>query len=220
MLERVLLADDVPLNREIYRSLLEGAVRHFDEAGDGAEACALFRQHRYDAVLLDIQMPGLDGYDALKAMRALEAAQNLPATLILAVTTSDCEEDGQRMLAAGATAFLDKPLKREVLLPLLQRHHAARPLGNALAKLLPKLFVIVGGMLDEMEQSSDPQAVSKLLHQLRGLLAFYGFASLDEGLKLAHLGAQQGKMPDSALYARWREELRRLEADAVSCRGE
>jgi CheY-like chemotaxis protein len=216
MLERVLLVDDVALNREIYRSLLEGTVRHFDEAADGAEACALFQRHAYEAVLMDVQMPGMEGDEAVARMRAWEAAHGRSPTPILAVSAGDGAEDEARLLAAGATAFLGKPLKREVLMSLLRRQPSPNPAEHALARLLPKLFVVADAMLDELAASVDPQAVAKLLHQLRGLLVVYNFTSLDEGLKQAYLAAQQGTLPDAALYARWREELQRLETAAVS----
>lgn len=214
-LGRILVADDAAINREILADLLEGAVLAIDEAANGLEALALFKANRYDAVLLDIEMPGIDGYTTLREMRAWEEEQNLPRTLVLAVTSSDFPEDEQRILAAGATAYLAKPVKQQALIAALHFHHGAKRRSHPMEDLLPKLFAYANATLDEIEQQGfdDLAAVSRKLHELRGALATFGFEDFAEHLKQTQLAAQRGKRPDplefAAAISRMRQALRR-----------
>jgi CheY-like chemotaxis protein len=212
-LERVLLVDDVSINREILRSFLETSVRRMDEAADGFEALELFKQNRYDAILLDIEMPRLDGYATLRAMRAWEGERKLSPALILAITTSDCPEDEQRAQASGATAYLAKPVKKRNLLRLLHIHHEAPQAAHPMASLFPKLFVYAGNALDEIEADghADLEGFLKRLHELRGAMATYGFEDFSDRLKLMQMMALEGKHPGPAAFDELRRELRRLQ---------
>lgn len=206
------MVDDVELNRVIFRAHLEESFHHIDEAADGLAALALFKQQRYDAVLMDMEMPVLDGYDTMKAMRAWEHDQQLPRTPILAVTSSDFPDDEQRILDAGASVYLTKPVKQKALLTAFHLHRSAEPATHPMANLLPKVFAYAGTMLDEIAGFDDPEAVSKGLHQLRGMIAVYGFAGFAERLKQIHLAAQQGEIPEKAMLDQLRQELRALQA--------
>lgn len=209
--KRALVVDDVELNREIFRAHLKESFQHIDEAADGLAALALFKQQPYDAVLMDMEMPVLDGYDAIKAMRDWEREQRLPRTLILAVTSSDFPEDEQRIMEAGASAYLTKPVKQKALLTAFHLHRSVDMAAHPMANLLPKVFAYAGTMLDEIAGFDDPEAVSKGLHQLRGMIAVYGFAGFAERLKHIHVAAQQGKIPEKPVLDQLREELRALQ---------
>lgn len=215
----MLVVDDVELNRDIFRMHLECAAQHIDDAADGMAALDLFKQYRYDAVLLDIEMPGLDGYGTMAEMRSWEQAQKLPRTLILAVTSSDFPEDKQRILDAGANAYLAKPLKQKDLMKTLQLLQPVEPEKHPLANLFPKMFAYADTMLDEIETFDDLEAVSGKLHQLRGMMAVYGFEDFAERLKQIHFTMQQEGMPKKALFELLRKELRGLEiaAQASEC---
>lgn len=205
------MVDDVALNREIFIMQMGSAARHADEAGDGAEALELFKRQRYDAVLMDIEMPGMDGYGAMIGMRAWEREHRLPPTPILAITSSDFPEDEQRIMAAGATAYLVKPVKPQDLMTALRLHRHPEPAHHPMAHLLPRMFSYAAAMLDDIAALDDAEAISRSLHQLRGMIAVYGYADFAENLREVHLAVQQGKTPDAATYARLRQELLRLE---------
>lgn len=207
-LSRVLVVDDVAINREIFIMHLGDAVRQVDEAADGWSALTLFKQHYYDAVLLDIEMPGLDGYGAMNEIRSWEREMQLPTTPVVAITSSDFPEDEQRILAAGATAYLVKPVKRRELMAVLHLHCVFEPSLDA--SLLPRLFASAGIMLDEMTGLKDPEALSKKLHQMRGLIAVYGFADFAKLLREIHMDVKCGEMPQEAVYEQLRKELQNL----------
>lgn len=206
------MVDDVALNREILIMHLGDAVRHIDEAADGWAALTRFKLCHYDAVLLDIEMPGLDGYDTLKELRTWERERQLPLTPVVAITSSDFLEDEPRILAAGATAYLAKPVKQQELLAALQLHCITEPHAHPMGNLLPRFFASAGDMLDEIASSADPESILKKLHQLRGMVAVYGFPEFADRLKLVHLGVQRGEMPGATMLDQLHKELQRLQA--------
>jgi signal transduction histidine kinase/ActR/RegA family two-component response regulator/uncharacterized membrane protein affecting hemolysin expression len=109
---RVLIAEDEPINREILRTLIEDAGFHVDAVEDGTQAVALARQHAYDLVLLDMQMPKLNGVDAARQIRTLPGYARTP---VLAVTANAFREDRQACLAAGMNDHIAKPVDPDVM---------------------------------------------------------------------------------------------------------
>ncbi|HEX6734575.1 MAG TPA: bacteriohemerythrin, partial [Azonexus sp.] len=103
----VLLVEDEPINQEVSRSLLEEVGLAVDVADDGAAAVANCRLRPYDLILMDIQMPQLNGIDATRLIRALPAHQRTP---ILAMTANAFEQDRQACLAAGMNDHIAKPV--------------------------------------------------------------------------------------------------------------
>jgi CheY-like chemotaxis protein len=104
----VLLVEDNPVNQELALANLESLGLHVTLAGNGREAIELVAQRTFDLVLMDCQMPVMDGYEATAAIRAL--AQGLGHDLpIIAVTANAMHEDLQKCLDAGMDAILTKP---------------------------------------------------------------------------------------------------------------
>ncbi len=114
----LLLAEDNPINREVALELLHSVGLVADVATDGVEALALARQNRYDLVLMDIQMPNLDGHDATRAIRALPGWQHIP---ILAMTANAFAEDREAARQAGMNDHIAKPVDPEALFSTLLR---------------------------------------------------------------------------------------------------
>ena len=115
---RVLLVEDNAVNREVAQLLLESHGVLVDEAGSGLEALALFEQRRYDAVLMDIQMPGMNGLEATARLRAHPDADRA-ATPILALTANAFRADAEKYAAAGMNDTLAKPFDEAELLSKL-----------------------------------------------------------------------------------------------------
>jgi len=118
---RVLLVEDEPVNREIARLQLEEISLSVDQAEDGEQAVALAAARAYDLILMDMQMPHLDGLQATSLIRRLPQHQ---ATPIVAMTANAFAEDKARCLAAGMDDFMAKPVMPEVLYAVLLRHLA------------------------------------------------------------------------------------------------
>ncbi len=118
----VLLVEDSPDNQLLIRSYLKHTDYSLDVAEHGAIALEKFRQGHYDVVLMDIQMPVMDGYAATRAIRAWEREQNLPPTQIIALTALALKEESARILEAGCNTHLTKPVKKTTLLEILQAY--------------------------------------------------------------------------------------------------
>lgn len=118
----ILIADDRPSSRELLRVILERAGYDIIEAQDGEAALAEIRSRQPDLVLLDLQMPKLDGYGVLQAVRQDASLAQLP---VVALTASAMRGDRERILEAGFTDYLAKPagpdLLRETVARLLQQ---------------------------------------------------------------------------------------------------
>ncbi|QIK37846.1 response regulator [Caldichromatium japonicum] len=113
---RVLLVEDEPINQEIARFLLEAAGLTVMTANDGAEAVRLSATQSYDLILMDVQMPGMDGLAATQLIRQQLSKRPLP---IIAMTANIFVEDRERCLAAGMDGFLPKPVRPETLYDML-----------------------------------------------------------------------------------------------------
>ena len=117
----VLLVEDNIVNRMIGAEMLKSFGVEVMEAEDGAQALTLLQSQRVDLVLMDIQMPVLDGYAATRALRERESRLRLPRVPIVALTANAFDEDAVQSLAAGMDAHLAKPYSRAQLRELLTR---------------------------------------------------------------------------------------------------
>ncbi len=111
---RVLLAEDNPVNQVLVRRLLEKLGHRVTLATNGREALAAFRQESFDLVLMDVDMPGMDGFEATAAIRASEEP-NGARVPIMAMTAHAMKGDEERCLRAGMDAYIAKPIQSRVL---------------------------------------------------------------------------------------------------------
>jgi PAS domain S-box-containing protein len=115
---RVLLAEDNLINRKVAVAMLSTAGFRVDTVVTGTEAVAASRSGHYDAILMDCQMPEMNGYEATAAIRAREGAGR--HTPIIALTASARPEDRERCLAAGMDFYLSKPISKDTMTEMLQ----------------------------------------------------------------------------------------------------
>jgi len=118
---RLLVVDDHPINREVLVRQLRLFGLAADTAEDGSEALAAWAPGRYAAVLADLHMPGMDGYELTRRLRAAEAENGGARTPVVAVTANAMRGEEERCLAAGMDAYLAKPVAIDRLCATLER---------------------------------------------------------------------------------------------------
>lgn len=120
---RVLLAEDNLVNQKVAARMLEKMGVRVDIANNGLEAVRMCLQSRYDVVLMDCQMPEMDGYAATREIRRLQALSASPRGVpVIALTANTLEGDRDRCIEAGMNDFLGKPIRQQDLLAMMLRH--------------------------------------------------------------------------------------------------
>src|SRR5437868_6536209 len=117
-MKRILIAEDRPSSRELIRAVLESAGYAVLEAGDGEEALDKALNSPVDLIILDLQMPKVDGFGVVGSLRKEPRFVNIP---ILALTASAMQGDRERALAAGFSAYIAKPVDLNLLRLEIQR---------------------------------------------------------------------------------------------------
>ncbi len=117
--KKILVAEDYFVNQEVTQDILELMDFTVEVAENGNEALELFKTNEYDAILMDIQMPELDGYDATRAIRKLENGKHIP---IIALTANALSGDREKCLEAGMDDYISKPIEAVRLEEILKKH--------------------------------------------------------------------------------------------------
>ncbi len=126
----VLLAEDTPANCHVVRSILQKRGHRVTVASDGQQAVEAVQQQSFDAILMDVQMPEMDGLKATTIIRADEEQNDRPPVPIIAMTAHAMKGDRYRCLAAGMNAYLAKPIDAHKLIELLESVACRRPTAS------------------------------------------------------------------------------------------
>ncbi|MDB5734712.1 MAG: multi-sensor hybrid histidine kinase, partial [Alphaproteobacteria bacterium] len=195
---RILLVEDSPDNRTIALAYVEDTPYQMDIAENGAIALDMFKVGRYDLVLMDRQMPVMDGLTATRSIRAWEQGNDKLPTPIIALTASALKGDREMCLAAGCTAFLTKPIKQDVLLQAIKEHSRvaeAATQDSSWASAIPshvnhRLAARIPAYLQNCRQNgiaildaldrTDFAAVQSLGHQMNGSGGMFGFQAITD----------------------------------------
>jgi CheY-like chemotaxis protein/HPt (histidine-containing phosphotransfer) domain-containing protein len=220
---RILIAEDSSDNRLLLRAYLKQTPYTLTFVEDGERAVdefedAQFHNAGYDLVLMDIQMPILDGLGATRGMRAIEKERGYAATPILALTASALAADLAASGSAGCTAHLSKPISKQKLLAEIERYgllsHPVESTGPILVEPPPDLEELVPEYLSERKtevnvfrnlmEKSDFESIRILAHNLKGNGRSFGFPELtDIGAAMESSAREAG----AATLARQLEQL-------------
>ncbi len=200
---RVLVVDDNPVNQRVSLRMLEKIGHSVDVADNGVGALAALGRVRYDAVLMDCQMPEMDGFEATREIRRREGSER--HTPIIAMTAGAMSGDEEKCLEAGMDAYLSKPVKADALAAMVTRWTAAslpapepnplilglldqtyvsglRELGADEFDKLIRLFLKDGAArvmgLRTAQTVNDTKAMVKLAHSLKGSASSFGAGTL------------------------------------------
>ena len=209
---RVLLAEDNLLNQQIITAMIENDGHRVTVVGHGAAAVANAGIGEFDVILLDVQMPVMDGLTAARAIRKAEKAENRPATPIIGLTANAMTEDIARCHEAGMNAHVAKPIDWTELFAALDR--IAPPPSSAAAVSPP---VLDEDTLSELVESLGRERMAKMLRQfvveIETRVAAVAPSGTDELRTLTHslssLAGQLGFLQLSILCAEIESEARR-----------
>jgi PAS domain S-box-containing protein len=194
---KILVADDSSDNRLLVQVYLRGSPHLLTLAEDGKAAVDLFSREDFDLVLMDIQMPVMDGLTATRAIRAIERDRGAGSIPIIALTANARQQDVEMSHNAGCNCHITKPISKPKLLAVIEEYGAQRKPGEKAATPLLAAIVIkmppgleeigpeylahrraeLPGMM-ELLQSSDFKTLAVLGHDLKGTGASYGFPDL------------------------------------------
>lgn len=201
---KILLVDDNNINRKVMVALLKGMNLEVEEAKDGYQAIEKVKEQNFKMILMDIFMPGLDGYETAKRIRELKGVKG--TVPIIAVTANDVETTKEQVLETGMNGVLSKPLKKKELEQLLSEYSTTvieknmesdLPIFNQedFEKQLEEVLLrkeIIKTFLDENEtdieniklafMSANSKQIHKVVHYLKGT---FSYLRADRILKLA-----------------------------------
>jgi signal transduction histidine kinase/DNA-binding response OmpR family regulator len=211
---RVLLAEDNSINQMVAAKILARGGYACEIVGDGRKAVEAVRGGAFDVVLMDCQMPELDGFEATRQIRAEERGAGRLPVKVIALTANAMKGDRERCLAAGMDDYLSKPVKPDVLLAKVRRQGQARlEARNGAHKASVPARVLdrgAAGLLADLGSSlssASAAASSGLARRLRAALDPLRDARLDR------LASELETLSDRGSFAEAAERLRSLEAE-------
>jgi len=246
---QILLAEDNAVNQRLASLLLEKRGHIVTIASNGREALALVKESRFDLVLMDVQMPEMDGFEATARVRKEEAATgtHLP---IVAMTAHAMEGDRERCLAAGMDGYIAKPLHAEDLIEAVEKlgqppaiaevakmakHRGQEPIdtASALARVggdVEVLKEVAAVFLEELPESlrslreavtaGDAHAIERAAHKLKGSVGnFAAHPAFEAALKLEVLGRDGNLSEAEPAYLELEKEIIRLKSAMVNLSG-
>lgn len=210
---RILIAEDCLDNQILYREFLSDLAAEITVVNDGLAAVAAVARQKFDLVIMDVQMPALDGYEATRRIRGTQ--NQVP---IIALTAHAMKGERQRCLAAGCQDYFTKPISRETLRQLVVTHlglatasappaaAGSGPIASVLPslyaeegrirKLLPGYLARLAAKVAELEAQVvrlDCQAIGRVAHQLQGSAHNYGYPAIGQVAQALVIWAQEEK---------------------------
>jgi CheY-like chemotaxis protein len=236
---RILLAEDNEMNQQVATAMLVSRGHLVDTVSNGREAVAAVERETYDVILMDVQMPEMDGFEATHAIRALPQGRHLP---IIALTAHALSGERERCLSHGMTDYLPKPFKGHELFALIEARGeprtapqtsttAALPTvdpvdlegfkssmrdagaGKAIGSILDAFISQVPARLATLEAaavSGNAEAITRAAHVLRGAAGTIGARQLADLLEHVETAAHDGDV------GRARGDLERVLSEAAT----
>jgi PAS domain S-box-containing protein len=208
---RVLVVDDNAINLKMAQRMLEKLGCSVETAIGGGEAVAKVERTRYDLVLMDCQMPEIDGYQATRAIRQMPTGQNVP---VIAITAYALPGDRERCLQAGMNDYLSKPVRRHSLQGMLDRwltpsapipastmidveqlHHLVDGDTELLSEIIQAYLAEAPHLLQSLQAAGsqgDAVALARAAHKLKGALINLAVGEAAEIAKTIETAARQG----------------------------
>lgn len=196
---RVLLVEDNNLNQKIVSQMLINYGFEITVANNGLECLRLLQEMHFNIILMDMQMPVMDGYEATRMIRQYEALQHIP---IIAMTAHAMNGDREKCLASGCTSYIAKPFKAEELAREIRKHFQGISTGNSdpdfnnfINELLPEFMAQLEEMVNSLKlafANHDLEAIKSISHDIKGTAGMYGFRQISETAATIEAAAWEG----------------------------
>jgi len=183
----MLIAEDSVDNQFLLSIYMRGTPHLLTFVEHGQEALDRLQSSEFDIVLMDLQMPVMDGLTATRKIREKEGRQNMPAMPIVALSANARPEDIKMSLAAGCNAHLSKHISKQRLLTAIEQYAVAKAnpieteVDDAVAALVPRYLEARRAeslQLGRLLSSGDFAAIQRIAHNLKGTGSSYGFPRL------------------------------------------
>jgi len=199
---RVLLVEDNDLNQKIVSQMLVNYGFEITVANNGLECLRLLQEKHFDVILMDMQMPVMDGYEATRMIRQYEELQHIP---IIAMTAHAMAGDREKCLASGCTSYIAKPFKAEELAREIRKHFQGVSINNPdpdlnsfINELLPEFMAQLEEMVDNLGLAvaqRDIETIKSISHDIKGTAGMYGFKQISNGAAAIETAAREGSFP-------------------------
>lgn len=186
----VLLVEDNELNKKLVAQMLNNYGFEVETAANGLECLEKMRLKNIDLILMDMQMPLMDGYETTTIIRATPEWPFIP---IIAITANAMDGDREKCLACGCSSYLAKPFKSQTLVQEIKnqlgRNFFSEKKNNTstaeelINELIPEFIVLLKDMLNDLKTSIERNDIEKILyisHSLKGTAGMYGFVQISE----------------------------------------
>ena len=212
--KRILLAEDYLHNRIVVQQYLKNTAATIDIAENGAEAVRKYKAGHFDLILMDMQMPVMDGFTATEIIREYEQQAELQPVPIIACTAYSMHADSSKCLAVGCDAHLSKPMKKsefiKALAPYLDYKESARELApdeentpvvrveSDFVEFIPEFLADVANDVQKMTDAlsrKDWETIRKLSHSINGAGGGYGLDVISDIAKSIEMAAKN-RVPD------------------------
>ena len=228
---RILLVEDNRINQEVAIDLLRRNGHHVVLADDGRRALDIIETGSFDLILMDIQMPELDGFQVTEAIRQREQTKSLPRIPIIAMTAMAMKGDRERCLEIGMDSYIDKPIRMPELTQAIER--VTSPLspsrelqvnldaaflerGKRLTRLIELFHAETPTMMIRIREASnreDLTEIAQVAHKLAGSVCYFHIPKVTEAAQRLELTARTGGLTETRMrlhdLEQWLEALER-----------
>lgn len=184
----ILVVEDNDLNRKIVSQMLTNYGFQVSTAANGLECLQILQNRHFDTILMDMQMPIMDGYEATRLIRETSPSDRTP---IIAMTANALTGDREKCLAAGCTSYIAKPFKAEDLVQEIRQflvtNHCIPSKNQAeahlqlIAELIPEFLEQLEELIADLDQAlsqHDLSRIQSIAHDIKGTAGMYGYAEV------------------------------------------
>lgn len=220
----ILVVEDNELNQKIVAEMLRNYGFDVSTAKNGLECLQILQHERFDAILLDMQMPIMDGYETAQLIREDKDLKDIP---VIAMTAHAMNGDREKCIAYGCSSYISKPFKSEHLVEEIKQHlktHTSKRLSTPpnnlfIAELIPEFMDLLADMMEKLNiaiKNADIDEIKNISHDIKGSSGMYGFNDISNLAAQIEKAVNNNSLNKVQLLYRNLFELYRIANEQVS----